>query len=60
MTGYMIQVAELDQEKQKDMLFVEIRQIEQKYPVPAAFHAYAEYLNMRLGQTKYEIGEDQS
>lgn len=54
MTGYMIDVAELDQEKEQDLLFVSIDKIEQEYPVPAAFHAYAECLNMKLGQTKYE------
>lgn len=54
MTGYMIRVAQLDRSREKEMLFVEVADAEQKYPVPAAFHAYASYMNMRLGQEKYE------
>ncbi len=53
MIGYNIQVAALEEEKEKDMIFVEIKKIENEYPVPAAFHAYASYLNMKLGQEKY-------
>lgn len=54
MTGYMINVASLDREKQKDMIFVEIKDAEKNYPVPAAFQAYTAYMNIRLGQDKYK------
>lgn len=52
MTGYMVRVAELDEEKEKDLLFVEAEEIEKKYPIPAAFHAYTSYMNMKLGMDK--------
>ncbi|NCB92005.1 MAG: A/G-specific adenine glycosylase [Clostridia bacterium] len=53
MIGYVINVASLENEKERDMLFVDIKDIEKKYPVPAAFQAYASHINMRLGQEKY-------
>ena len=37
-----------------DMMFVETAHAEQNYPVPAAYGAYAGYMNLRLGQEKYE------
>ena len=49
MTGYVIRVAELDIKKEKDLLFVETADVEKQYPVPTAFHAYAVYMNMKLG-----------
>lgn len=54
MTGYIIRVAQIEEAQKKDLLFVEIAHAEEKYPVPAAFAAYAKYMNMRLGQEKYE------
>jgi A/G-specific adenine glycosylase len=54
MTGYEVKVAQLDKNKEKDMLFVDIDDAEEKYPVPAAFQAYASHINMKLGQDKYE------
>lgn len=52
MTGYVIRVAELDIKKEKDLLFVETADVEKQYPVPTAFHAYAVYMNMKLGPEK--------
>lgn len=52
MKGYMIRVAELNKKKEKDLLFVETVDVEKQYPVPAAFHAYTEYMNMKLGVEK--------
>lgn len=52
MTGYVIRVAELDITKKKDLLFIETADVEKQYPVPAAFHAYAAYMNMKLGPEK--------
>ena len=52
MTGYVIRVAELDITKKKHLLFVETADVEKQYPVPAAFHAYTEYMNMKLGVEK--------
>lgn len=57
MIGYVIRVAALDGEKEKDLLFAETARVEEQYPVPAAFHAYASYMNMRLGQERHETGK---
>ena len=53
MKGYLVKVAALEGAKRKDLLFVEIQNAEENYPVPAAFEAYASYMNLRLGQEKY-------
>lgn len=52
MIGYVVRVAALDREHEKDLLFAETADVEKQYPVPTAFHAYAEYMNMRLGPGK--------
>lgn len=57
MIGYVVKVAALEGNEKNDMMFVDIRHAEEKYPVPAAFGAYAAYMNMRLGQDKYTGGE---
>lgn len=54
MTGYLIRVAEPEQQMNDDMFFVDTREAQEKYAVPAAFSAYAGYLNLRLGQDKYQ------
>lgn len=56
MTGYAVKVAALEGRKKKELLFVDIVNAEENYPVPAAFGAYASYLNLRLGQEKYTGG----
>lgn len=62
MRGYMIRVDELAPKsealKKEDWIFAETREIEEKYPVPAAFAAYTEYLNIKLGNDKYQRRED--
>lgn len=55
MTGYMVRVAELEEMKKKNMIFVEREHAEEKYPVPAAFASYAKYVNVKIGQEKYII-----
>ena len=61
MKGYMVRVDELAPKElteiTKDWLFIEPRQTEEKYPVPAAFAAYTRYLNIKLGHEKYENPE---
>lgn len=54
MVGYVVRVAALDEGCEKDLLFAETAKVEEQYPVPAAFHAYASYMNMKLGQEKHE------
>ena len=54
MTGYVVRVDELV-ENESDMLFVEVADSEEHYPIPAAFGAYSRYMNMRLGNERFEM-----
>lgn len=53
MNGYMIKVDELTQDK-SGMLFVDVKDSEENYPIPAAFSAYTKYMNIRLGNDRFE------
>ena len=53
MKGYLIRVAALEESADPKMIFEEISEVEKEYPIPAAFQAYAEQIQMRLGQDKY-------
>lgn len=57
MIGYVIRVEELEKGRMEEMLFVEPARTEKDYPIPAAFAAYADYLQIKLGQEKYETSE---
>ena len=60
MWGYMIRVDELaDKEKERHTgwIFAEPGETENKYPVPSAFAAYTEYLDIKLGKERYQKGE---
>ena len=52
MTGYMIRVDELEQ-RDESLLFVDVKETEEKYPIPAAFLAYTKYMNIRLGNDRF-------
>lgn len=52
MTGYAVAVEE--PEGQCPYLFVEPARTQEEYPIPAAFSAYTEYLQIKIGQKKYE------
>ena len=54
MTGYVVLVEELEETFRSDMLFIEPKKTEEEYPIPAAFATYTEYLQIRLGQEKYD------
>lgn len=43
MSGYMIQVDTLTREE-ADLLFVEVEELKEKYPIPSAFAAYVKYM----------------
>ena len=47
MTGYAVRVAELEEKKQGELLFVEQKKTEDEYAIPAAFGAYVKYMNIR-------------
>ena len=51
MTAYLILIE--DPQETGDFLFVEPEKTEEKYPIPAAFAAYARYMEIKLGQEKY-------
>lgn len=50
MKGYVIKVDELEKSCKEEFLFVRPEEIERIYPIPAAFSAYTEYLDIKLGQ----------
>lgn len=52
MEAYVIRVDELAENK-SGMLFVEAKESEEHYPIPAAFGAYTKYMNIRLGNEKF-------
>ena len=52
MTGYVVRVDELAENK-GGMLFVEVKDSEERYPIPSAFRAYTKYMDMRLGNEKF-------
>ena len=51
MTAYLILIE--DPQETGEYLFVEPEKTEEKYPIPAAFAAYARYMEIKLGQEKY-------
>lgn len=59
MIGYAVLVEELDKFISKDMLFAKPRQTEKEFPIPAAFAAYTDYLQIKIGQERYENAEIQ-
>lgn len=55
MTGYAIRVDELQRpDCFGELIFAEKGETEEKYPIPSAFSAYAGYVNIRLGNQKYQ------
>ncbi len=53
MKGYLIRVEELFEGESK-LLFAEAADFKENYPMPSAFAAYTEYLNIRLGKERFE------
>lgn len=54
MRGYKIRVDELSKAcTEKEMLFIHPEEIEEAYPIPAAFEAYTSMIDIKLGQEKY-------
>ena len=53
MQGYMVEVDSLTREE-AGLLFVEAAHSEEVYPIPAAFAAYTKYMNIRLGNERFE------
>ena len=57
MIGYAVLLEDQGEASDTGYLFVEPKDTQEKYPIPAAFEAYANYLQIRLGQEKYKIQE---
>ena len=54
MTGYVVSLEETEEMDQNGLFFIDAKETEEKYPIPAAFAAYARYMDIVLGQEKYE------
>ncbi|MDO4614695.1 MAG: A/G-specific adenine glycosylase [Lachnospiraceae bacterium] len=53
MSGYLISLGMQGAEKAaEDLCFVETKELEQRYPLPSAFRAYAKYLFVRTGSER--------
>lgn len=61
MKGYMVRVDELEPKKpgeaSRDWLYIEPEETREKYPIPSAFSAYTQYLNIKLGKERYREEE---
>ena len=52
MTGYAVRVDELaglGMDKKEPFLFIDPAETKDKYPIPSAFAAYADYMEMKRG-----------
>lgn len=58
MIGYRIRVDELEKSCRSKMLFVHPEEIQAEYPIPAAFEAYVKYVDVKIGQEKFENAEE--
>lgn len=57
MIGYAVRVDELETQtnkEEKEYRFVHPKETERKYPIPSAFSAYAGYMNLKLGNERFE------
>lgn len=58
MTGYAVRVDELERSEDKSgLLFVEREETQDRYAIPAAYAAYTRYLDIKLGNEKFEKKE---
>lgn len=57
MKAYAVRIDELlesGMNAKEEYLFIHPKETEERYPIPSAFFAYAEYLNIKLGNEKFE------
>lgn len=54
MTGYAVSLEETEHMDQDGLFFIDAKETEEKYPIPAAFAAYVRYMDIVLGQERYE------
>ncbi len=55
MIGYRIRVDELEKSCRSKMLFIHPEEIQAEYPIPAAFETYVKYVDVKIGQEKFQI-----
>ncbi|MFI3171334.1 MAG: A/G-specific adenine glycosylase [Eubacteriales bacterium] len=55
MRGYEIRVDELENSCTEKFLFITPEEVEETYPIPAAFEGYMANLDIKLGQSAYTI-----
>ena len=53
MIGYLVRVDELEKACKEEMIFAHPDEVQRRYPIPAAFEYYTDYINIKLGQEKY-------
>ncbi|SHJ47184.1 A/G-specific adenine glycosylase [Hespellia stercorisuis] len=49
MTGYVVQVDELEKNCRESMIFASPAEVEKEYSIPSAFSKYMQYLNIEVG-----------
>ncbi len=56
MIGYVIKVDELDDDQalNNGIIFVDPQETEKEYPIPMAFQTYTKYMNISLGNEKFQ------
>lgn len=54
MIGYRIRMDELEKSSKSEMLFIHPEEIQAEYPIPAAFETYVKYVDVKIGQEKFE------
>lgn len=54
MIGYAVKVDELEKNCKEEMIFASPEEIQENHSMPAAFEGYTRYVNIKLGQNKYE------
>jgi len=54
MIGYSIRVDELEKSCTENMLFIHPEEVQNEFPIPAAFEKYVKYVNVKIGQEKFE------
>ena len=55
MVGYSVRVDELEKSCTEDMIFIQPEDVEKEYPIPAAFEKYVKYIDVKIGQEKYDV-----
>lgn len=60
MEGYLVRVASLDTEESGDWIFADTDTVQERYPLPSAFKAYASYINLRLGAEQKRAMSDEN